>query len=75
MSKTPNTSTPPNTPTTAPMGEVFVYVTDDAETRVQCRFEAETLWLSQALMAELFGVTVPTINEHLKSKEQELIKI
>ena len=49
------------------MGEVLVYVTEDGQTRVECRFEAETLWLSQALMAELFGVTVPTINEHLKS--------
>ncbi|HEX8318768.1 MAG TPA: RhuM family protein [Longimicrobium sp.] len=27
----------------------------------------ETLWLSQALMAELFQVTVPAINEHLKA--------
>src|SRR6185503_14702549 len=35
-------------------------------TRVQCRFENETLWLTQALIAELFQVTVPTVNEHLK---------
>ncbi len=26
----------------------------------------ETLWLTQALMSELFQVSVPTINEHLK---------
>jgi hypothetical protein len=58
----------------APRGEVVLYVADDGRTRVECRFEDETLWLSQALMAELFQVTVPTINEHLKSlyAEQEL---
>ena len=27
----------------------------------------ETLWLSQALIGELFQVTVPTVNEHLKN--------
>lgn len=48
------------------MGEVLVYTSEDGQTRVECRFEAETLWLSQALMAELFDVTVPTVNEHLK---------
>jgi hypothetical protein len=26
-----------------------------------------SLWLTQALMAELFQVKVPTINEHLKT--------
>jgi hypothetical protein len=31
----------------------------------------ETLWLSQALIAELFQVTVPTVNEHLKNLYEE----
>lgn len=48
-------------------GEFLLYRTDDGRTRVECRFADETLWLSQALMAELFQVKVPTINEHLKS--------
>lgn len=29
--------------------------------------EDETVWLTQKLMAELFNVSVPTINEHLKN--------
>ena len=33
---------------------------------VECRFVDETLWLSQAHIAELFQVTVATVNEHLK---------
>ena len=34
--------------------------------RVEVIYEGETLWLTQKRMAELFGVEVPTINEHLK---------
>jgi hypothetical protein len=30
------------------------------------RFAENTIWLSQTLIGELFGVSVPTINEHLK---------
>jgi hypothetical protein len=40
--------------------------TEDGRTRIQCRFEHETIWLTQALIAELFQVAVPTVNEHLK---------
>jgi hypothetical protein len=50
-----------------PSGEFLMYQTDDGLTRVQCRFGDETIWLTQALMAELYGVTVPTINEHLRT--------
>lgn len=50
-----------------PSGEFLLYETEDGKTRVECRFAADTLWLTQALMADLFQVTVPTINEHLKT--------
>lgn len=49
-----------------PQSSFLLYQTEDGRTRIQCRFENETIWLSQALMAELFQVTIPTINEHLK---------
>lgn len=49
-----------------PQSEIILYQTEDGRTRVQCRFENETIWLTQALIAELFQVTVPTVNEHLK---------
>ncbi len=48
-------------------GEILLYQTEDGHTRVECRFADESLWLSQALIAELFQVTVPTVNEHLKN--------
>ena len=49
-----------------PQSEIILYQTEDGRTRVLCRFENETVWLTQALIAELFQVTVPTVNEHLK---------
>ncbi len=45
-----------------PQSEIILYQTEDGRTRVQCRFENETLWLTQALIAELFQVSVPTVN-------------
>jgi hypothetical protein len=46
----------------------FLIVTGQAgEQSIEARYEDETVWLSQKLMAELFAVSVPTINEHLKN--------
>jgi len=53
-------------PTPPPHGEILLYQTADGRARVQCRFVDKTLWLSQALIAELYGVTVPTVSYHLK---------
>jgi hypothetical protein len=50
----------------SPQSSIILYQTEDGRTRIQCRFEHETIWLTQALIAELFQVTVPTVNEHLK---------
>ncbi|MCH7229000.1 virulence RhuM family protein [Haloferula sp. A504] len=50
-----------------PAGEFLLYATEDGRTRVECRFEAETLWLSQKLMAELFETTPQNITLHLKA--------
>ncbi|MGO9110385.1 MAG: hypothetical protein ACLP9L_14275 [Thermoguttaceae bacterium] len=52
-------------------GEIVLYQTEDGRTRVECRFAAETLWLSQALIAELFRQDVRTINEHLQNIYEE----
>ena len=48
-------------------GEFLLYETEDGRSRVECRFVEDSLWLTQALMAELFQIKVPTINEHLKT--------
>ncbi|MDA3806782.1 MAG: virulence RhuM family protein [Thiomicrorhabdus sp.] len=59
------TSEEMNTPT-PPQSEFLLYQTEDGNTRVECRFEDDTIWLNQALMSELFQLSVPTVNEHLK---------
>jgi len=58
-----------------PQSEIILYQTEDGRTRIQCRFENETLWLTQKLMAELFGKDVRTINEHIQNvfAEGELV--
>lgn len=58
----------------APVGEFLLFKSADGSTRGECRFEAETLWLSQASMVELYDKDVRTINEHLINiyKEGEL---
>lgn len=50
----------------SPKSEIILYQTEDGSTRIQCRFEDETVWLTQALMAELFQIGVNTVNHHLK---------
>lgn len=53
-------------PTPSP-GEFLLYETDDGRTRVECRFAEDTLWLSQAMMAELFQSSPQNITLHLKA--------
>ena len=50
-----------------PQSEIILYQTEDGRTRIQCRFENETLWLTQALISELFEIGVNTVNYHLKA--------
>lgn len=55
----------------APKGELILYQTEDGRTRIECRFEGETIWLTQALMAELFQTTLQNINLHLQNIYEE----
>lgn len=47
--------------------EFLLYETEDGHTRVECRFVDESLWLSQALMAELFQTSKQNISLHVKN--------
>jgi len=47
--------------------EFLIFTGQSGEQSIEARFEDETIWLSQKLMAELFDVKVHTINEHLKN--------
>jgi hypothetical protein len=59
-----------------PTGEIVLYQTEDGRTRVECRFADENIWLSQALMAELFQTTPQNITLHLRAiyEEGELVE-
>ena len=48
-------------------GEFLLYETEDGRTRVECRFVADTLWLAQAGMADLFQTSKQNIAKHLKA--------
>ncbi|MRG95422.1 hypothetical protein GF068_26400 [Polyangium spumosum] len=50
-----------------PPSEFLLYQTEDGRTRIQCRLEEETIWLTQLQLAELFQTTVANINMHLKA--------
>jgi hypothetical protein len=52
-------------------GELLLYQSADGRTRVECRFEDDTLWLTQNLMAELFQTTTQNITLHLRTLYEE----
>jgi len=55
----------------APSGEFVMFSSDDGKVRIECRFEGDTLWLSQAMMADLYQVTPQAITQHIKAVYDE----
>jgi prophage maintenance system killer protein len=49
------------------MNEVLIYQKEDGQSAVEVRIEQDTLWLSQAQMAELFDKDSDTIGLHLRN--------
>jgi len=47
--------------------EILLYKTDDGAIKIDTIFQDETIWLTQAQMAELFDVQRPAITKHLKN--------
>ena len=45
----------------------FVAATGDSTESMEMRYEDENIWLTQKMMAALYGVSVPAINQHLKT--------
>ncbi|WP_251620607.1 hypothetical protein [Odoribacter lunatus] len=44
----------------------FITATEFSPVAVELRYEDENVWLTQRMMAELYGVDVRTINEHIQ---------
>ena len=56
--------------------EFLIFEKQSGADTVEVRYEDDTLWLTQKMMADLFDVSIPTINEHLKNvfAEGELVE-
>jgi hypothetical protein len=46
--------------------EIILYQTEDGQTRIEVRLEAESVWLTQSDMVQLFQSSKPNISEHIK---------
>ena len=55
----------PDEPSPETRSEIVFYQAENGQARIQVRLDGGTVWLSQRLMADLFQVGVPTVNEHL----------
>ena len=54
-------------PQPPPGGQFLVYRTEDGKLKIDVRFEGETVWLTQAHMAELFQTSQQNISQHLQN--------
>lgn len=49
------------------MSELILYTSDDGQTRLHLRLEADTIWLSQLEIAELFQTSKQNVSLHAKN--------
>ena len=58
--------------------EYLTYIASSGadQNTIEIRYQDENIWLTQKMMSELYGVSVPTINEHIKKifDDKELIE-
>ena len=47
--------------------EFLTFASQSEENSIEVRFENDTLWLTQQLIAELFQTSIPNISMHIKS--------
>lgn len=68
MTKQPTRVANHNSPVRSSAAEYlsFVAATGSSEVSVEMRYEDENIWLTQKMMATLYDVSVPAINQHLK---------
>jgi hypothetical protein len=47
--------------------QIIIYKTEDGQTKIEVRFEGETVWLAQGALADLFATTKQNISQHIKN--------
>lgn len=52
-------------------GEILFYQTEEDDTKVEVRIEKDTVWMTQASLAELYGTTPQNITMHLRNIFEE----
>jgi len=67
MSKPRKSKAAPLSAAAKPASELILYQTEDNQTRIEVRLEDETVWLTQAQMAELFQTTIPNVSMHVRN--------
>lgn len=55
----------------SPKGQFLVYQAEDGKLKLDVRFEGETVWLTQPLIAELFQTSIPNISMHIRNIFEE----
>ena len=51
--------------------QIIIYKAYDGQTKIEVRFENETVWLTQNALAELFQTTKQNIGQHIKNITEE----
>lgn len=69
--KRPPSLPPPSGPEGPGGSELLLYTTHDNQTRIEVRLEDETVWLSQAQMADLFQTTKQNVSLHIRNLFEE----
>ncbi|WP_254459795.1 virulence RhuM family protein [Xanthomonas sacchari] len=55
----------------ASTSELILYRSEGAQTRIQVRLEGESVWLTQAQIAELYQTTPQNVTQHLRTVYEE----
>ncbi|MFH1859750.1 MAG: virulence RhuM family protein [bacterium] len=50
-----------------PQSQIIIYKDEDGQTKIEVRFDDDTVWLTQSALAELFQTTKQNISQHIKN--------
>ena len=60
-----------NLPIEEHKGDIIIYQSENGETKIDVRFEDETVWLTQAQLCELYQSSKANVSEHIKNIFEE----
>ena len=52
-------------------GDIVIYQSESGETKIDVRFQDETVWLTQAQLCELYQSSKANVSEHIKNIFEE----